>query len=345
LRTLVYAAARPGNLADFAPQQHARLAWGLSSAARLGAFEDAFDGDGRLGFGTQDESANAALETSFKVLASKAAALDLALLRPREVANLAWAFATVAARSADRNTATASSAEYDSSAAVPPRGVSAHLGMSFEVLLLEKKLSKALIDRLGDPRVEFYKPQELSSLAWAFAKLYRLRGGDVEAHVSQALSAVSSASANQLALFKPQELASLVWAFAAARHSGCLEGLAEEAASRAGALKPRELANVVWAFATATNTVRRQRGAVPRREPPHFALLQGQRALVAAVAARLVPKRGDDVLGGGASAFMGGVSALNAQELSNVAWAYATLFSGGEVELKSGVDAWKTRRQ
>ena len=94
--------------------------------------------------------------------------------------------------------------------------------------------------RLGD-----FNPQDLSNMAWAFAKAD---------HASPQLSNAISAEVvhRRLSNFNPQDLSNTAWAFATAGHASpqLFNAISTELMRRRlGDFNPQALANTAWAFA------------------------------------------------------------------------------------------------
>ena len=91
-------------------------------------------------------------------------------------------------------------------------------------------------------RIQSCNAQELSNLAWAFAK--------ARCETPTLFPAI-------LHDFRPQELAVVAWAFATAGHNApaLFEGIAAEvvAPRRLKSFRSQELSNTAWAFATANH--------------------------------------------------------------------------------------------
>ena len=90
-----------------------------------------------------------------------------------------------------------------------------------------------------------FKPQELASLSWAFAKASVCETALFEAIVAEnAIRSVDRLS--------PQHLSNLAWAFATVRveHTELMKEVALETVVKAAGFELQGLSNVVWAFAT-----------------------------------------------------------------------------------------------
>jgi hypothetical protein len=167
-------------------------------------------------------------------------------VKPQELANTAWAFAT-AGRAAP--------ALFDAIAAEATRRVGefnpqamADMAWAFATA---GHAAPALLEAIAAeaaPRVGKFKPQELANTAWAFETARRA--------APALLDAIAAEAASRVGEFKPQELASTAWAFATAGRAALalFDAIAAEAAPRVGEFMPHELANTAWAFATAGRT-------------------------------------------------------------------------------------------
>jgi len=132
-----------------------------------------------------------------------------------------------------------------------------------------------------------FKPFELSTLLWAFAKL-----GVADAMPSDVASLFRAASQRlkeNLAGFTFRSLATVAWAFATAkqRDTTLFAGLAREMCSLVRSANCQEIGNTIWAFATAGHRDRKL----------HHALAQAALPLM---------------------------DGFKAQEISNMLWGFAT---------------------
>ena len=154
------------------------------------------------------------------------------------------------------------------------------------------------------PRLDQFKHNEMSSLAWLYATT------PVGGRATEVLfTALEAQVVNRVAEFSAQAMSMTVWAFATMRRNTprMYEAIAAEAPARLGSFNGQDFANTAWAFAAAGH-----------RAPALFV------ALASAISARV---RRED-----------GLHFLNAQNLANLAWAFAVLDAddGGEL-FASGV--------
>lgn len=146
---------------------------------------------------------------------ARAAASRMRELKPQELSNTAWAYATAGHNS-------------------PP---------------LFDALAAVVTARLTQPSLDAelstYSPQELANLCWAFAT-----AGHRHDKLFDALADAALLSMDQ---YNPQNMANTAWAFATARHPAprLFDALALAAEARIGDFTPQNLANTVWSFSTA----------------------------------------------------------------------------------------------
>ncbi|CAE7275958.1 unnamed protein product [Symbiodinium natans] len=147
-------------------------------------------------------------------------------LQLQGLANLAWAYA---------------------SAAEPLTSRSSHRSAAGEERAFRGKM-EALFHAVAEtarPKLETFKVQEMSNLAWAFAKT------GIEA--PELFVALAAAAEQRLEEFTPQNLCNFAWAFASlsvsASPGGLLDGVAAEAAKRVSDFNLQGLSNLVWASA------------------------------------------------------------------------------------------------
>ena len=146
---------------------------------------------------------------------ARAAASRMRELKPQELSNSAWAYATAGHRAPEL----------------------------FDALA---EVSAARLTRPSlDSELHDFSPQELSNIAWAFASAGH-------AH-PKLFDALASASLDSIRHFNPQNLANTAWAFATARHSSprLLDALAIASQQQIDRFNSQNIANVVWAYATA----------------------------------------------------------------------------------------------
>ena len=134
-------------------------------------------------------------------------------LKPQELSNSAWAYATAGHAAPEL---------FDALASVAVR---------------------RLTVPSADAEMSEFSPQELANLAWAYAT-----AGHVAPELYDSLANASLGSINE---FNPQNLANTAWAFATARHPAprLFDELAICAAARSPDFNPQNLANTVLATA------------------------------------------------------------------------------------------------
>lgn len=178
----------------------------------------------------------------FDVLAA-AAASKLRDLKPQEISNSAWAYATAGHAAPKLFEGLAQSAMpllIDFS----PQELS-NMAWSYATA---REHSPRLFDRIADAsvkRVGDFNPQNLANMAWAFATARH-----PAPRLFDVLAIEASASLDK---FNEQNLANTAWAFATAGHAApeLYNSLSAAVDARIGSFKPQELANLAWAYSTA----------------------------------------------------------------------------------------------
>ncbi|KAJ1447109.1 hypothetical protein M885DRAFT_404876, partial [Pelagophyceae sp. CCMP2097] len=150
---------------------------------------------------------------------------------PQGLANVAWAYANLVE---------------DDAFVSSPGGTAPRAGA--HVVLLFERVAAAAPPLIVSGA---FKPQELSNLAWAFAKL-RVRA-------PRLLDVIARACILERAALKPQALANLAWAYATLggtapmtyHERALLDAVGDECARGAKRLNAQQLSNVAWAFTRA----------------------------------------------------------------------------------------------
>lgn len=196
-----------------------------------------------------------------------------------------------------------------------PQGV-ANVAWSFATMQLYHEglmwdFKSLLCESIGQMR---FKPQELANLIWAFGKLQVESCEDV-------LAALEKPISQQLLWFSPQQLSNILWAIAKlAENRACYKkkdillkrvakSLTETTAAKAKQLKREELSMSLWAvaslgFETVAASELVTRGTNAGREDPAVS---------------------SSVLSSFLDAVKAQSSALSAQQMSTVIWAFARL--------------------
>ena len=172
-----------------------------------------------------------------------AASAGLREMKPQELANTAWAFATVGHSEPSlfdelAGVAGAQLDDFNSQALANTAWAYATAGHASRELFDAIALESA-------SRLDEFNSQEIANLAWAYA---------TAGHASPALfDALAAEAVLQLESFRAQELTNLVWAFASLGHPAphLFAQLATQASAMLGRFTPQALANTAWAFATA----------------------------------------------------------------------------------------------
>lgn len=174
-----------------------------------------------------------------------AAATRLYELKPQEISNIVWAYATAnhpAPRLFDAVAKVAAARAADFNPQETSNIVWAYATAGCRAPSLFDELSGASLSVIGD-----FNPQNLANSCWAYAKC--------EHAAPRLFDAIAIATIEKLNDLNEQNLANVAWAFATANHAApdLFNALAEAASSeaRVGKLKPQELANMAWAFTTA----------------------------------------------------------------------------------------------
>lgn len=174
-----------------------------------------------------------------------ATATRLYELKPQEISNIVWAYATAnhpAPRLFDAVAKVAGARAADFNPQETSNIVWAYATAGCRAPYLFDELSEASIDAIGD-----FNPQNLANSCWAYAKC--------EHRAPRLFDAIAIATIAKLGDLNEQNLANVAWAFATANHAApdLFNALAEAVSSeaRVGKLKPQELANMAWAFSAA----------------------------------------------------------------------------------------------
>jgi hypothetical protein len=196
----------------------------------------------------------------------------------QDLANTAWAFATAGLPDAPLYAALAKAVKsraFDFNAQGLANTAWAFAKAGRPDAALFDELAKAAIQRMSD-----FNAQGLANTAWAFARVRHLD--------ALLFTALARTAEPRMMSFNAQNLANLAWAFATAGLSDAslFAALARAVERRVDDFNAQELANTAWAFATAG-----------RQDAQLFAAL-----------ARAMVRR---------------IGAFNAQELANTAWAFA----------------------
>eukprot|EP00746_Dinoflagellata_sp_MGD_P109548 gnl/MRDRNA2_/MRDRNA2_46926_c0_seq1.p1 gnl/MRDRNA2_/MRDRNA2_46926_c0~~gnl/MRDRNA2_/MRDRNA2_46926_c0_seq1.p1 ORF type:complete len:587 (-),score=107.87 gnl/MRDRNA2_/MRDRNA2_46926_c0_seq1:178-1938(-) len=265
LKPLVQQTVRAARTGSIGPRQLANVAYGMACSGRGGA-----------------------LTTVFATFA-KAAEPVAEEFNAQELANTAWAFATVGHPDmgtlklfkALANTAVGHINDFNAQELANVAWAFAKLGFQNGPLFMA--LANAAQRRIGE-----FNTQNLANMAWAFAReglhdlpLFAMLGRVVERRVEE---------------FKDQELANVAWAFAKMHHhdDALFDALAQASAqhlsdpARSSHLNAQQVSNMAWAFAS-----------VGRSDGPLFDAL-----------AKFTENFVED---------------FNAQDLANTAWAFATV--------------------
>lgn len=133
---------------------------------------------------------------------------------------------------------------------VQPQSLS-NVSWSLATLRLMKLPLIQVVASLAEARVSNFKPFELSTMLWGFAKLGKVENAYV--HLKPVFNAAAHHTILNVEVFGFRCLATTVWAFATAkqRHARLMKCVAKQMTPMAGAANPQEMANTVWAFATA----------------------------------------------------------------------------------------------
>ena len=174
-------------------------------------------------------------------------------------------------------------------------------------------------------RVREFNPQDLANTVWAYAKA---------GHAAPVLfDAIAAEVAQRVREFNAQDLANTAWAYATAGHAvpELLDAISKEAASRVSEFNPQNLSNMAWAYATARHpapalldaiaaeVVRRLCAFNPQERREFNTQNLSNVALAYATAGHAATALLDAIAAEAAPRIL----AFNAQDICNMAWAYA----------------------
>ena len=266
---------------------------------------------------------------------------------PQELANTAWAFATAGQRASQLFDALAAEVVQRSLSDFNEQALS-NIVWAFATA---GHLAHPLFDAVAieaAARLDEFTPQALANTAWAFAN------NGIYGHAAPMLFDELAAEAiERLDSFTPQALANTAWAFATAGEESpkLFEAMAEEIVGRGmHEFNSQALANTVWAFATlgaeapeffdalAAEVVSRQLAAFKPQELSNVAWSFAKAdipaphlfdAIAAEAVKRLGPSRDEAqpkprAAPGAAIPARAWSDEFAPQNLSNMAWAYAT---------------------
>jgi len=129
----------------------------------------------------------------------------------------------------------------------------AFASMQISIPSLFKSIAQTAIEKLKDTvpqkfvnAPKSYTPQNLTSLAWAFAAIGMGQDANALFHT------IGQVAQNNINQFSPQDLANLSWAFAACNIKApeLFQTIAQAAPTMLSDFSPQNLANIAWAFAS-----------------------------------------------------------------------------------------------
>ncbi|KAJ1639504.1 hypothetical protein T492DRAFT_608022 [Pavlovales sp. CCMP2436] len=163
--------------------------------------------------------------------------------RPQNLANTAWAFATLGMPDPRFFEAIARESEQRISTFKPQE--LANTAWAFATLGMRAPRLFNAIAHESEHRIGSFEPQNLANTAWAFATL--------GVRAPQLFEAIARESELRVSSLNPQELANTAWAFATLGTPAprLFDAIASESEQRIGSFKPQELANTAWVFAIA----------------------------------------------------------------------------------------------
>eukprot|EP00439_Symbiodinium_sp_Y106_P040305 s938_g4.t3 len=280
------------------------------------------------------------------------------LFRAAQISRLAWSLATAELQDAPLLACLGQQATQRAQELHPQRGLAMMAWAFAKLQHYDEDLNRA-INIQTERTIAFFKVNELSSIAWAFATVRA-------ANVGPALDSVAEKAIPVMKSFRDNELAMLLWSYAKLEtsHPRLLEAgthearrrlrrgelslqhmvnvayacasltvepelvarIADEAAARPEALKAEELASLTWAVATASVSSRLRHSLstlAAEAAEVHNAGAQELANTLWSLASMLV--RDAEVLAGFGDKVLVNISEFKCLDVVNSAWAFATL--------------------
>jgi hypothetical protein len=245
------------------------------------------------------------------------AILQCPKFNPQDLANTAWAFATLGIKNDPLFGALAQEASKQVSHFIPQ--ALANAAWAFATLGIKNDQLFSALAQEASKQISLFNPQALANTAWAFATL-GIKNDPL-------FGALAQEAAKQISHFNPQGLANTAWAFATIgiKNQQLFGGLAQEATKQISHFTPQALGNTAWAFATLGIKNDRLFGALSQEATKQVAHFNPQNLSNTAWAFATLGIKNDPLFGALAQEAAKQIAHFNPQALANTAWAFATL--------------------
>jgi hypothetical protein len=249
---------------------------------------------------------------------ARAAPVRIGDFSPQNLASTAWAFATMnhEAPLLFDAIAGAAQARIDD---FNPQGLD-NTSYAFAKMNHSSPLLFDTIANAAQGRIHDFRPQNLSHTACAFAKMN---------HSSPLLfDAIANAAQVRIHDFRPQNLSHTAWAFAKMNHKSSpllFDAIAIAVQGRIHDFIPRALSNLSWAFATLNHDAPSLLDAIARAAEVRINKFTPQDLSTTAWAFATLNHEAPSLFDAIAQVAQVQINDFNAQEKSNMSWAFATL--------------------